>query len=378
MKDSVVTEALSSSKFEFRSSVVLEVINFTNTLVGDNFYLRYFQKEYDHFEPFFTPELKGALDRIKDIKSRNQVQIASQLLLMYSDRLYGSLDELILTADNPLPFNSYNVEDFKNVIPELKLIFTFLKIQGFEAYWEDNFYPLIEKKIDDTQELFTGWDVEGPIWAILGENNAFENKTIIISYFTKPHGKTKNELIIAQEDLTNKALIQLVIHETLHSFDINSNAGTARALHSLKNDSFIKKRFNKRNPSYNYNTFEGYIEENVVRVLDQIISEHFGIEKSPWKRFVEEDEGMHVLAAGLYFLLKSENYNFEHESFSEFYIRMAVDGKVEPGKFKYYYLRYYLNYMLRKPSFYVVLCVLLFFISMRLVKSRGKLKIKKN
>ena len=75
-------------------------------------------------------------------------------------------------------------------------------------------------------------------------------------------------------------------------------------MNKIFEDPFVMKRFKERNPAFGYNTFEGYREENIVRVLEQVVTEHFGIEKNPWRRFIKEDEGMHVLAGALYYLIK--------------------------------------------------------------------------
>jgi len=357
-QDSTEKSIITLSNFEFQSSVVLEAICFTNTLVNDPFYLRYFQKDYDHFKTFFTPEVSEALSRLKSYKERKQLQLATELFLMHSNKLFLTFDDLILSLDQPCKFNSISPHEFHEILPDLKLVFSFLKEHDFENYWSVNNEPLVEKKIKDASDLFTEMNIESPIWKILGKTYAYEKMSILVSYYTKPHGKRMNQFIVTQEDISNKALLQLIIHEILHSYEANEYIKPE--LSKISGDKFVMKHFQNRNPSYNYNTFDGYLEENIVRVLDQVITEHFGIEKKPWRRFIKQDDGMHVLAGALYFLIKKKDYSFEKEPFSVFYLRMVKENKVGPGKFKYLYFRYYLNYIFTTPKFVILFVVIIF------------------
>jgi hypothetical protein len=49
-------------------------------------------------------------------------------------------------------------------------------------------------------------------------------------------------------------------------------------LGSLRADAFLMDKVNNHNPAFGYNTFEGFIEEDCVQALEQIINEN-----SKWK-----------------------------------------------------------------------------------------------
>jgi hypothetical protein len=53
-------------------------------------------------------------------------------------------------------------------------------------------------------------------------------------------------------------------------------------------------------PSFGYNTAPGYIEEDSVQALEEIVSEKFGVGHNACKYWEEQDGGMHVLAAALF------------------------------------------------------------------------------
>ena len=64
------------------------------------------------------------------------------------------------------------------------------------------------------------------------------------------------------------------------------------------------QRVEHHNPSFGYNSFEGFVEEDCVQALDQRIADRLGIAEDPRQRWRRCDDGMHVLAMALYQLLK--------------------------------------------------------------------------
>jgi hypothetical protein len=95
------------------------------------------------------------------------------------------------------------------------------------------------------------------------------------------------------------------------------------------------------NPSFGYNTFADYVEEDSVRALDQLISEKLGIAEDPRRRWRTEDGGMHVLAVALYALLKAEHYYARGETYGAFSARQITEGRLAPGAVKHVYDAFY-------------------------------------
>jgi hypothetical protein len=95
------------------------------------------------------------------------------------------------------------------------------------------------------------------------------------------------------------------------------------------------------NPSYGYNSFETFIEEDCVQALEQIINEKLDLEVEAHKRWQEADEGMHVFAAALYSVMKKKNFNQKGEKFRDFLIRMIQSGELAPGRIKTIYDHFY-------------------------------------
>jgi hypothetical protein len=64
-----------------------------------------------------------------------------------------------------------------------------------------------------------------------------------------------------------------------------------------------------RTSSFGYNTFEGLLEEGVVKRLDQFIAERLGIAVPAEKRWRRNDAGLHVIAAALYPVMREDRYH---------------------------------------------------------------------
>ena len=85
-------------------------------------------------------------------------------------------------------------------------------------------------------------------------------------------------------DVPGDALQNVVI--TKLPFSVPDNP-LLEAIKTLQQDSFVKEKFDNHNPDYGYNEFVGYVEENCVRTLDQIVSEAYGIARDPHQRWRE-------------------------------------------------------------------------------------------
>ena len=104
------------------------------------------------------------------------------------------------------------------------------------------------------------------------------------------------------------------------------------ALKALEGDAFLMGVIRRHDPSFGYNSFDSFVEEDCVRALEQVIGERLRIGRDARRRWKEEDGGMHVLAAVIYGLMRQENYDGSREPFRDFLLRMLKTGKLAPGK----------------------------------------------
>lgn len=137
-------------------------------------------------------------------------------------------------------------------------------------------------------------------------------------------------------------LIRTASHEMMHPpFDLKNDSVLIGTLSKLKNEKFLMDKVLNHNPSFGYNSFEGFVEEDCVHALDQIINEKLGISRDPRKRWEENDDGMHVPAIALYNIMKEENYNEEKMIYRDFIIRNIEKVKLLNGNIEKIYNNFY-------------------------------------
>ncbi|MET0337711.1 MAG: hypothetical protein ABW063_08095, partial [Caulobacter sp.] len=73
------------------------------------------------------------------------------------------------------------------------------------------------------------------------------------------------------------------------------------------------------------------LNEDTVEALDQIIGERLGIALEPHLRWEKADDGMHVLAAGLYGLMKADGYDRTGGNLEAWMSDAAKSGRLSPS-----------------------------------------------
>ena len=167
--------------------------------------------------------------------------------------------------------------------------------------------------------------------------------TIYILYYSHPHGiRVTGTRLIANARWPPGIVMQNAVHEMLHPpYDLAHDRELRGTLAPLRRDRFLMDKIENHNPSFGYNSFESFIEENCVRALEQVIQERLDIAREPRRRWREEDDGMHVFAVALYSVMKQENYNVRGELFRDFLVRAIRSDKLGAGNIKPIYDAFY-------------------------------------
>ncbi|MBN2834394.1 MAG: hypothetical protein JXR48_05450 [Candidatus Delongbacteria bacterium] len=129
--------------------------------------------------------------------------------------------------------------------------------------------------------------------------------------FAKPHGmRIVGSAFITDISWDNIITLRTAVHEMLHGNIDWESENMKQVIEILKKDDFVMDKIKNHNTAFGYNTLEGYLEENCVRVvaMDQIINEKFNINEDAKTRWKENDDGMHVFAEVLYYVMKHKNF----------------------------------------------------------------------
>jgi len=340
--------------WQIEPSLKYDALCFLNTLTADSFYLRHYQSEYEEFEKTLKKPVKKALSNLKrKIKDEKRGIISAFFCLYFSAVDDKTIDDMLMTIQNSdsmhlnLKKTPYYTDGgwrlFESVRNDLKTVLIFLKEIQFESYWKKYILP----KVNETIRLIRGelpkYNITGEVEAHLGFKLPSHKITAYILYFSRPHGIK----ITGTRYLTNVAwplevVLRNAIHEMMHSpYDLASDNELKKVIYLLKKDDFLMDKVLNHNPSYGYNSFETFIEEDCVQALEQIINEKLEIEVDAHKRWQEADEGMHVFAVALYSVMKKKNFNQKGEKFRDFLIRMIRSGELAPGRIKIIYDNFY-------------------------------------
>lgn len=352
----------STTVWHVAPSFKFDVLCFLNTLTGDPFYLSYYPDDYKRFEPLLTPSARLALASLKrKVKDDNKTIISSFLSLLFSATDDQTLDDMLRTlADSrkmqtELKPTPYYTESgwrlYQSVRPELKIIFNFLKEIRFEADWQQNVLPKVKHKIEQVRNELTRYDVVAAVEKYRGVALPSKQITVYMLYYSHPHGiKITGTRYLSNVRWSYRIVLQNAVHEMFHPpYDGARDPKLKETLSRLQKDAFLMDKILNHNSDFGYNSFEGFIEEDCVRALEQMASESLGIATDARRRWQEEDDGMHVFAVALYSIMKTENYNQRKEMFRDFLIRNIESGKLSAGRIKPLYDNFY-SLQERPPS----------------------------
>ena len=328
-------------------SFKFDALCFLNVLTGDEFYRRFYRDEYARFAPLLTPATRDALARLRrKLKDENKVVIPAFLSLHFSAADDRTLEEMLLSLDKPetmksnlrrtVYFNEGGWRLFLSVRGELRTILTSLKEMGFADYWGRHVLPRLTQEAAALERRLAEYDVASEVEAQLGSALPSNKITVYLLHFARPHGiRVTGSRFIADVSYPFLEVLRNAIHEMLHPpFDASRDRELRLALKTLEGDAFLTDVIRHHNPSFGYNSFDSFVEEDCVRALEQVVGERLKVERDARRRWKEEDDGIHVLAAVMYCLMRQENYDGSHEPFRDFLLRMLKTGRLAPGKIR--------------------------------------------
>ncbi len=302
----------SSTDWQLKPSLKYDALCLLNVLSGDPYYLHFYQAEYDHFHPLFTAEEQQAFLQLKKtLKDDNGGIVSATLSLFYSTVDDETLPQMIRTArdssamEAALRKTSYwsdsGWKSYDKSRPALETALRALDRVGFPAYWEQNAKPVVDRRIAELAPEMPRYNVIPAVEKLLGSPLESPTITIYLLNYSKPHGiRITGMQFITHVSYPLSIVLHNAIHESMHPPYDYSDPAVKQAIDELSNDPLIVDKVQHHNPSFGYNTARGYIEEDSVQALEEIVSEQFGIGHSPCEYWKQQDEGMHVLAAVIY------------------------------------------------------------------------------
>jgi hypothetical protein len=333
--------APSRTRWSIRTSEGLDALAFLGPLSGKPFYTKYYQVELAAFPKLPAPA-QAALIRLNQRYDADGVLLWPDLTLAMSGgptddipALIRSLDAAETVLKAPFQANT-NWKDetwarFLACRDDLRTVLNALQAADFPGFRKGYVGDLAATRIAELKAFYGPLDVIAEQERLLGRKLDPEIR-IELLWFCRPHAASlQGQRFIAQFRSSNQAMVKIAAHELLHPpFDMKG--ATARAcLAVLEKDALFAKILAEKDPSSGYNSLEGILNEDTCEALDQIIQERLGFSELPKDRWTKADQGMHVLAAGLYGILTAEGYDKSGGNIEAWMMAAAKSGKLAPA-----------------------------------------------
>jgi hypothetical protein len=309
-----------STRWDIHPSEGLDAIAFLGALSGGELYVREYSKEAADFGarlPAAVRDDLAALSTEADTSGfgllwPSLANVLSGTDLSSIDAVIGALDDLdarVLPAYRASAY--WSEQDWRWVVtaaPRLRAIFRAMRDAGFAAYRAERTGTALEARASALQGVLTDYDVV--TWQRRLTGRTFDPTIeIVLLYFSRPHGvKLQGQRFLQSPDYDITTTLRIAAHEMLHPpVPMDGPAATA-ALAVLARDSLMQRIVRDHDRRWGYTTLEGYLNEDLCQALDQLIVEQLSVARNPADRWRDADDGMHVLAAGLYGLLRQDKW----------------------------------------------------------------------
>ncbi|MGD0443424.1 MAG: hypothetical protein ABSA39_05760 [Edaphobacter sp.] len=322
-----------------KPSLKYDALCLLNALSGDPYYLHYYQDEYDHFHPLFTPKEQAAFVELKRIfKDEGGGIISATLTLYYSNVPDETLPEMIRTARDSAAMRAalkqtpYWSEsgwaEYDKARPALETALRALDRVGFAAYWAQTAKPRVEKRIAELAPDLPRYNIIPVIENLLGFALPSQTITVYLLNYSEPHGIRITGLrLLTHVSYPFFIVLHNAIHEPMHPPYNYDDPAVQRAIDELGVDPLVVDKVQNHDPSFGYNSPRGYIEEDSVQALEEIVSERFGVGRNPCQYWKQQDGGMHVLAAAMYMGYK-EQLAKHPEPYSRWLTEAVTNGQL--------------------------------------------------
>ncbi len=301
-----------TTDWELKPSLKFDTLCLLNALSGDPYYLHYYQAEYDRFNPLFTPAERYSFRQLKAIIKDGEGNIISaKLSLYFSATQDDTLEQMIQTTHDSSRMRAVLMDTpywsadgwaaYENARPQLEIALKALQRVGFSQYWETNARPQIDKRIVELSPTLPKYNVIPAIEDKLGKPLSSNRITVYLLAYSEPHGiKITGTRFITHVSYPFRVVLHNAVHEMMHPPYDRSDPAISSAIEQIGQDPLVRDKIENHNKSFGYNSVPGYVEEDSVQALEEIVCEQFGIERNSQEYWKEQDDGIHILAVAIY------------------------------------------------------------------------------
>jgi hypothetical protein len=309
------------TRWKVRASEGFDALAFLGPLSGAELYTRYYGADAAAFAPRLPEAIRKDIVKLaSDANTDGFGLLGPNLSLLFSTNGNdATLDTLLaaLRARDERVLPSYEASQYWDEkdwnwldenAPRLEAILTAMRDAGFAAFRVERAGSDLGTRVADVQRSLSSFDVI--LWQEKLTGRTFDPTIeIVLLQFSKPHGiKVQGQTFLQATDYDVATTVRIAAHEMLHPPVPMQGPVALAALKVLERDDLIMRIVREHDPRWGYTTLEGVLNEDLCEALDQLISEALGVARNPADRWRKQDDGMHVLAAGLYGLLRQDRW----------------------------------------------------------------------
>lgn len=330
------------TRWKVRASEGLDAVAFLGALSGGELYLRYYADDAAAFGARLPPAIRADLPAlVADAEKAEFGLVWPSLANILSGTDVATLDAVIAALADPEarvrpPYRAssyWEPRDWAFLTanaPRLVKTFAAMRDAGFAGFRAERVGAALDRRVGEVERALAGYDVVR--WQRKLTGRDFDSRIeIVLLHFSKPHGvKVQGQTFLQAADYDVALTVRIAAHEMLHPPIPMDGAAAKAALAVLGEDPLLTRIVRDHDPRWGYTTLDGYLNEDLCEALDQLIGEALGVARNPADRWRKADDGMHVLAAGLYGLLRQDKWVDTGGSIEAWLGRAVESGRLAP------------------------------------------------
>jgi hypothetical protein len=331
------------SGWRVRTSAGFDALCALNILSGDSFYVAEYPSEARVFGEARYAEARAAAQRLKAvIKDQGGGIVSAYLTLIFSGGPDSSIAALLAEANHPaglersLRASPYWSDEtwqlFERVRADGIAALEGMQQAGFESDWRKAMGEDPAARAVELRDSLARYDVLGEQERLIGHPLA-SGIEVIVLYYSRPHGiRIQGERFLTNVDYPLRVVLRNAAHEPFHPPFDPEQPSIRAMLQDFAADSLIRRIVATHDPAYGYNTVDGYVDEDAVQALEQVVSERLGFASPAARRWQAADDGMHLLAAALYDLMEETGFAAGGGRFADWLVDQHTRQALRPSE----------------------------------------------
>ena len=336
--------APAGTHWEIRTSEGFDALCALHLLSGDAYYLKQYPEDAPAFAaPRYAAARRAALRLKAAIKDEKGGIVSALLTLIFSGGPDSTLAAILKSAHSPerleASFRSstfWNEESwtlFQRVRPDVIAALEAMRQARFSEDWQELVGKDASERVAALRAELAEYDVLGEQSRLIGHPLQQGRIEVILLYYSRPHGiRIQGGRFLTNIGYPASIVLRNAAHEPLHPPFDATVPRVAESVAEFARDSLVVRIVRDHNPSFGYNTLGGYVDEDAVQALEQVVSERLGIAIPAAERWRKADDGMHLLAAAIYHLIRETGFAQDGGRFESWFIDAVEAGRLKPAE----------------------------------------------